>query len=65
MNNLIEPSVLGALAIFILDKLISWFSNKNSKYQDALERNTLALVELETTVKYFEKRLEKLEKLEN
>ena len=51
-----------ALGILLIDKALSWFGRNNNKLQEALDANTVALVRLDSTIKYIELRIEKLEK---
>lgn len=56
-----DYSILAAVGLFILDKLWTMFDRSVHSHEKALESNTLALTRLETTIKYLEQRITKLE----
>jgi len=56
-----DYGLLSAIALFILDKAWVMIDRKSRNHEKALEMNTLALTRLETTIKYLEQRINKLE----
>lgn len=61
-HQIVDYSVVAAIALFIADKLWQMMDRKNRNHEKALEQNTLALVRLETTIKFLEERIIRLEK---
>lgn len=51
----------GMIAVLLIDKSITWFGKNNSKLQESIDSLNLTIVRLDSTIKYMEKRLEKLE----
>lgn len=52
----------GALTFLLIDKGISWFSKNNNKLKESIDSLNVTVGKLDTTIKYMEMRLEKLEK---
>lgn len=68
MDNLTKNITFGAIALIVLKEVASFlkemFSNQHKKNTEALERNTLAIIELKVKLEFLQKALDKLPELE-